>query len=225
MTAAVDVLAKKIWNYHLMHQQLEKADCILVLGCCDERVAEYGARLFLEGWAPLLILSGGLGRHTKKIWDEPEAEKFAHIALQMGVPQEKIIIENKSTNTGENLSFVKKILDEKGLPLKKFLVMQKPYMERRAYATFKKVLPEKEVTVTSPPISFEKYPDALRSKSDVISIMVGDLQRVKLYAETGYQIPQEIPLDVWAAYEELVRLGYTSELTDEAPHLSAKRVN
>ena len=158
------------------------------------------------------IISGGFGHLTEGIWDEPEADKFAKIAIEMGVSKEKIIIENKSTNTSENILFTKALLAEKSLTPKTFLVVQKPYMERRAYATFKKFWPEKEVIVTSPPISYEEYPDELRSKEDVIGIMVGDLQRIKLYAEKGWQIPQEIPDDVWQAYEELITLGYTQHL-------------
>jgi hypothetical protein len=46
----------------------------------------------------------------------------------------------------------------------------------------------------------------------VISIMVGDLQRVREYPARGFQIPQDIPHDVWAAYEELVRAGFDRHL-------------
>ena len=48
----------------------------------------------------------------------------------------------------------------------------------------------------------------------MISIMVGDLQRIKLYPEKGFQIHQEIPRDVWSAYEELVKAGYNQRLVD-----------
>jgi len=208
----VDRLAKIIWDYHHMNQKLEKADCILVLGSHDLRIAEYGAKLFLEEWAPLIIFSGGLGHLTKEIWNEPEADQFARVAVNRGVPKEKILIENKSGNTGENISFTKKLVEERGLDLKKFIVVQKPYMERRAYATFRKVWPEKEIIATSPSISYEEYPDELRSREDIIAIMVGDLQRIKVYAEKGFQIPQEIPSDVWDAYEKLVSAGYTKHL-------------
>lgn len=209
---AVEELAKKIWDYHHMNHKLEKADCILVLGSHDLRIAGHGAKLFLEGWAPLLIFSGGLGRLTKDIWNETEADKFARVAIQMGVPKEKILIENKSTNTGENILFVKDLLKEKNINPQKFIVVQKPYMERRAFATFKKLWPQKEIIVTSPPISFEEYPDELRSKEDVIGIIVGDLQRIKIYPDKGFQIYQEIPDDVWDAYEKLVKMGYTKHL-------------
>ncbi|MFZ2072175.1 MAG: YdcF family protein [Minisyncoccia bacterium] len=211
----IENLAKIIWDYHHLNQKLEKADCILVLGSHDLRIAEHGAKLFLEGWAPLIIFSGGLGHLTKEIWSESEADQFARIAINMGVPKEKIIVENKSTNTGENIKFSRELLKEKNIDPKKFIVVQKPYMERRTYATFKKVWPEKEFVVTSPPISFENYPDKLRTKKDVIEIMVGDLQRIKLYAENGFQIPQKIPVNVWDSFKKLVRAGYTKHLVKE----------
>src|SRR4051795_1444814 len=90
-------LAKTLWNYHHVNNQLEKADCILVLGSHDTRVADRGAELYLEGWAPVLLFSGGLGNVTKGIWTETEADKFAAIAVKRGVPPEAILVENQST--------------------------------------------------------------------------------------------------------------------------------
>lgn len=205
-------LARKVWDYHHMNQELEKADCILVLGSHDIRVAERGAELFLNEYAPLIIFSGGLGNLTKNIWSESEADRFVEVAVKMGVPKDKILIENKSTNTGDNIIFTKKILAKRGIDPKKFILVQKPYMERRAYATLRRLWPEKECIVTSPQISFEDYPNGEISEDDVINNMVGDLQRIKIYPEKGFQIPQEIPEDVWKAYRELVAAGYTRHL-------------
>jgi uncharacterized SAM-binding protein YcdF (DUF218 family) len=212
-------LAEKIWHYHRMNHQLQKSDAILVLCSHDKKVAERGAQLFLGEWASLLIFSGGLGSITNNIWREPEADQFAQIAVKMGVPKESILIENKSTNTGENILFTKQLLAESELNPQKFIVVQKPYMERRSYAAFKKLWSEKEVLVTSPQVSFDeylkRYVNAELSNEDVISIMVGDLQRIKLYAEKGFQIHQEIPPDVWLAYQELVKSGYNERLINQ----------
>ncbi|NBB20838.1 YdcF family protein [Runella sp. CRIBMP] len=205
-------LAQKLWDYHHVNHTLQKSDCILVLGSHDLRVAERGAELYLQGWAPILIFSGGLGRLTQDLWKDAEADKFAAIALEMGVPREAIYIENKSTNTGENILFTQQLLATHGLNPQTFIVVQKPYMERRSYATFKKHWPDKQLIVTSPQISLEQYPNAEISLEEVIHIMVGDLQRVKVYPEKGFQIYQEIPSDVWNAYDQLVALGYTSHL-------------
>ena len=201
-----------------MEHQLEKSDAILVLCSHDKKVAERGAQLFLDGWAPLLIFAGGLGSVTRAMWSEPEADQFAEVAVGMGVPNERILIENKSTNTGENILFTRLLLAEKQIDPQKFILVQKPYMERRSFATFRKLWPEKEVLVTSPQVSFDEYlveyANKKFSKDDVISIMVGDLQRIKLYAEKGFQISQEIPRDVWSAYEGLVKAGYDQRLVE-----------
>lgn len=204
--------AKKLWDYHHLNHTPEKSDCILVLGSHDLRVADRGADLYLQGWAPILIFSGGLGNVTKGIWKDPEADRFARIALDKGVPAEAIFIENQSANTGENIIFTQRLLEEKGLNPHTFLLVQKPYMERRSYATFKKHWPDKNLIVTSPQISFEDYPTEEIPIEKVINIMVGDLQRIRIYPDKGFQIPQEIPDDVWAAYERLIAHGFNKHL-------------
>ncbi|MEN3325944.1 MAG: hypothetical protein V7638_751 [Acidobacteriota bacterium] len=209
-------LAETLWNYHLMKHEIVDADAILVLCSHDERVAERAAQLFHEGWAPLVIFSGGQGSITRTLWSKPEAERFARIAVNLGVPRESILIEAQSTNTGENIEFTKRLLADRGLDLQKFILVQKPYMERRAFATFRKLWPEKDLIVTSPQVSFREYVDAYANRpltpADVVGIMVGDLQRIRLYPARGYQIAQEIPDQVWGAFEELVRAGYDKYL-------------
>ena len=209
-------LAQKIWDYHKLDQSLEKADAILVLCSHDERVVERSVELFKNNWAPLIIFSGGAGAITKQLWSEPEAERFARIAIEGGVPSENILIESKSTNTGDNVRFTRKLVSDLSLELQSFIVVQKPYMERRSYATFRKLWPEKDVIVTSPQTSLEEYlrsySHSSLSQADVIGIMVGDLQRIKLYPARGFQIEQAIPAETLAAYDELVAAGFTKYL-------------
>ncbi len=210
----MDILsaAKLIWDYHHMNHKLEKADCIVVLGSHDTRVAERGAEVFLQGLAPIIVFSGYLGALTLGSWERPEAEVFAEIAMKRGVPQDNILIENKSTNTGENFLFTKELLFKDGILPEKIIAVQKPYMERRTYATCKKVWPEVEVLVTSPEYTFETYPNHEITLDKVINIMVGDLQRILVYPKMGFQIPQTIPEEVLEAYKFLVNAGYTSRL-------------
>jgi uncharacterized SAM-binding protein YcdF (DUF218 family) len=208
-------LAKLLWDYHQMNHKLEKADCILALGSHDLRVPERVAELYLEGFAPLVIMSGGLGNFTQEIWTEKEADKFAAIAVEKGVPKNAILIENNSTNTGENILFTQKLLKQKNLDPQSFIVVQKPYMERRSYATFKKHWPDKKLMVTSPQISFDAYSNQEIPLERVINIMVGDLQRIRFYPEKGFQIYQKIPAEVWNAYERLIQLGFDKHLMKE----------
>jgi uncharacterized SAM-binding protein YcdF (DUF218 family) len=219
MNADIQALAERIWDYHQMKHELTPAGAILVLCSHDERVAERGAQLFLEGWAPLLIFSGGRGAITGRLWQEPEAERFARIAIGLGVPPEHVLIEPNSTNTGENVRFTKQLLADRGIDPQSFIVVQKPYMERRSYATFRKFWPEKPVLVTSPQVSFAdyltQYTHSSLSPDDVVGIMVGDLQRIRFYPELGYQIAQDIPDEIWSAYERLVDAGYDRYLINE----------
>jgi uncharacterized SAM-binding protein YcdF (DUF218 family) len=212
ITGETLALAKKLWDYHHVNDTLERSDCILVLGSHDKRVAERAAELYLDEWAPIVVFSGGLGRLTEGLWTETEADLFAKIAIEKGVPKEAILIENKSTNTGENILFTQKLLEENDLHPHSFIVVQKPYMERRSFATFKKNWPDKKLVVTSPQICFEDYANEEIPVEQVINIMVGDLQRIKLYAEKGFQVYQEIPSEVWQAYEELVNAGFDGHL-------------
>jgi len=215
ISSNIDVLARKIWDYHLLHHEVHKADSIFVLCSHDVRVADYATELFFAGYAPMIIFSGGVAHQGDLLetpWGQSEAEVFAKRAIQLGVPKEKIIIENKASNCGENVVFTEDVLKQKNILFDSVIAVQKPYMERRTWATIKMYWPTKKIMVTSPPISFDAYPNEEITKDDVIHIMVGDLQRMRIYPDRGFQIVQEIPDDVWDAYEELVQLGYTKHL-------------
>jgi uncharacterized SAM-binding protein YcdF (DUF218 family) len=210
-----------IWDYMLLHHKLEKADAIFVLGSHDIRVGEYAAQLWLDGWAPYLVCAGsGTVHKDNPAWGDfvgsTEADVFADIARKAGVPDEVILIENQSQNTGQNYEFTTTLLEDKGVELKKVIAVQKPYMERRTYATGKIWWPDVKIIVTSPPIPLSEYPnESVNQGEHWIHAMVGDLQRIKEYPAKGFQIEQEIPDQVWVAYEYLVEAGYTKMLIKE----------
>ncbi|KAI1267318.1 DUF218 domain-containing protein [Xylariaceae sp. FL1019] len=210
--------AETLYEYHQLHMTIDqtvRVDAIFCLCSLDLRVAERAAQLFLDGHGGYLIFSGGSGKLTQDRFMKPEARLFADIALEMGVPGDRLIIEPNSTNTGENVRFTYQLLQEKGLFLSSFLLVQKPYMERRTYATFKKQWPDASSTlifVTSPRLSWEDYPNLDNPSDLVINIAVGDLVRIKEYPNKGYQIPQKIPDSVWSAAQRLIQAGYNNHL-------------
>ncbi|MEY3284280.1 MAG: hypothetical protein RIR86_2293 [Acidobacteriota bacterium] len=205
-------LAQLIWDYHHLHHRLEKVDLILALGSNDTRVALHAADLWLAGFAPKLMMSCGSGKLTEKLFDRPEALLFADLARERGVPEEALITEPASTNTGENIVFSRRRLEELGLQPQSVMLVQKPYMERRAYATFRKFWPEIDPIVSSPPISFADYPTPQLPRDLVINLMIGDLQRIRHYPARGFQIEQEIPESIWQAAAELIARGYDRHL-------------
>ena len=205
----IDTLAKILWNYLKLNQKIEPCDCIFVLGSHDKSTAEYAIELYRQGYGRYFIVSGGV---MQPQLGTTEAEGFAEMAKEAGVPKDVIVIERTASNTGQNFTATAELLNKMQLSLNSFLVVQKPYMERRVYAVAAKLWPDKKVIVTSPQVSYEQYLNEHIPKDVIINTMVGDLQRIKIYGENGFQISQEIPSEVWGAYERLVELGYSKRL-------------
>ena len=205
-----------IWDYMHLNMPLAPCDCIVGFGCYNDDIPLRCAQLYHQGYAPKVLFTGGLGRNTADLWTESEAERFGRIAQQAGVPEHDLILENKSTNSAENILFTRDKLAEIGLTPKRLLGVHKPIMERRVYAAWQVYWPEMELLVPSPQLTLEEYlhnsvAQGLSEKT-VIDVMVGDFQRMDVYAKRGYQIPQEIPKEAWDAFHALVAMGHTSEL-------------
>lgn len=205
-------LIQILWDYMKMNHKIRNADCIIGLGTMDINVANVASELYLKGYANKLIFSGGLGKITRKLWNETEAEKFAKIAIQRGVPSNNIYLEKESTNTGDNFRFSKKLIENLKLDIKSCIIVCKPYDEKRAYATFKKIMPEYDGIVYSENISCEEYYQ--KYGNEWVHVLVGDIQRMKIFYEKGWQIKMDIPQNVWKAYETLVRKGYNKFVLD-----------
>ena len=163
-----------------------------------------------------MCFSGGLGRNTSKLWSKSEAERFAAIAMAAGVPDERIILEDQSTNSAENLLFTPKILVKAGVKAEKIIAVHKPYMEKRLWAAMQVYWPDVCAVYTSPQVTIDEHiAHAERvgmTRKGVIETIVGDVQRMELYAQKGYQVPVEIPEEVRAAFNALVEQGYTGQL-------------
>lgn len=101
----------------------------------------YAIRLFQEGFAPLIIFSGG------NLDDRPaEADEMSEMALSDGFSHQAVISENSSTTTRENVLFTKKILKDKNI--RSIILVTSPYHMRRSKLMFE----EKGVQVTAMPV-------------------------------------------------------------------------
>ena len=207
--------AKILWDYHHLHQPLRHAEMMLVLGSHDIRVAEYATKLFKQNLAPIIIVSGGIahvGDLLETGWKRSEAEEFSDVMIRSGVPQEKILMETKAKNTGENFTLSAEILKKQAIEFTTSIVVTKPYMERRAYATGKIQWPKIDLIITSSPLNFKEYVSSEIDQEVLVNIMVGDLQRILEYPSKGFQIVQDIPPDILDAYQRLVMAGYDKHL-------------
>ena len=205
-----------IWDYLCLNQKPQKADVIVGFGNFNEDIPRRAAQLYLQGYAPKILFTGGLGRNTVGLLPESEADRFARVAISCGVPDDAIIREDKSTNTAENILFTKHLLEERNIPHGHILGIHQPFMERRITAAMGVYWPQQRFSVTSPQVTIPEYLEAARvqgvTENASISVIVGDFQRMKLYADKGWQVPQEIPEEAWDAFFRLVELGYDKQL-------------
>lgn len=205
-----------VWDYLGMHQTPEQADVIVGFGNFNTNIARRAAELYRQGLAPVVLFTGGLGRNTEGLLPEPEAVRFARVAMECGVPEKAILLEPESTNTAENILFTRRLLENRGIVHKRILGVHQPFMERRITAAMGVYWPEQAFRVTSPQVSISDYlEDAKKqgvTENAAVSVIVGDFQRMDLYAKKGYQTPQYIPPEAWEAFHKLVAMGFDKQL-------------
>lgn len=191
-----------LWDYMQLKHQLKPADCLLVMCSNDLRVAEHAAKLYQQKLAPLIVFSGGKGRFTDGLFDKSEAETFAEIAQAAGVPGDAILLETQSTNSGENIRFTHQLLENSGILCDSVILVQKPFMERRAIATFEKQWqsPYSQLQVSSTAHPFFEYINEDMPLMMVLEALMEDYSRVKTYPEKGFQTEQVIPENVESSY-------------------------
>src|SRR5262249_52903143 len=141
-----------------------------------------------------------------------EAVHYRERALQLGVPREAILIETHATNTAENFTFTRELLEKSAVDVQSVVIVSRPYQQRRAYATCRLLWPELAIVCVSKPTTLDSYVASIGDASRVINMLVGDTQRITLYAERGHAIPQDVPPEVTSAFLRLVAAGYTERL-------------
>jgi len=204
--------AMLIWNHHQMGHSPRLCSAAIGLGSHDLGVATTAADLYHAGHFPVVVFSGGNSPTTRARFPRGEAVHYREHALGLGVPDEAILVEPKATNTGQNVTLSREVLAKSGVEVESLLLISKPYMERRSYATCRKLWPEAEIVCASEPLELEDYIKSIDDEKLVVDMLVGDLQRVIEYPKLGFAVEQDVPTDVYDAYERLVHAGFDSRL-------------
>lgn len=201
-----------LWNYHDLHHELRPADVGIGLGSHDLGVAACAVDLYGRGLFPLVVFTGANAPTTIGIFPRGEAVHYREHALAHGVPDEAILVEPTARNTGENVTFSRELLEARGITVRSVTLMSRPYQQRRAYATCRLLWPDVDVRCASLPLSLDDYVASIGDPDRVVNMLVGDTQRIDVYAERGFAIPQPLPQDVRDAFQALVQAGYTTRL-------------
>lgn len=207
--------AALIWDYHQMHHQLRPCSAGIALGGPDPDVADFAAELYHRGMFPVLLFTGANSPDTVQYFPRGEAVHNRERAVELDVPADVVLVEPDATNTGQNMTYSRKVLADAGVEVDSVMLISMPYMERRGYATCRKGWPDVDVVCASIDVKFDVYADDIDIDPPlVLDMMIGDMQRVVEYPKKGFAIDQDVPDDVLAAYQRLVAAGYTSRLAD-----------
>lgn len=152
---------KDITDYIFLEDELSEADVIFIPGCARPEHTEEAARLYREGYAPLLIPSGGYAKleggfsGVKRGGERYgsdfacEADFLTAVLLEGGVPAEHILPEKEATYTLENAEKTRRLLEDRGLMdgIDKAILCCKAHHARRAYLYYQMVFPKIEILV------------------------------------------------------------------------------
>ncbi|MFE4589026.1 YdcF family protein [Streptomyces laurentii] len=211
---------QRLWDYHQMGHTPRPCSVAIGLGSHDLGVADAAVDLYKRGMAPLLVFTGATSPTTRERMPRGEAVHYQERATELGVPNSAVMVEPRARNTGENIRFSRDLLTDAGIEVSSVLLISKPYEERRAYATARKLWPEVEIVSASSPMTLQDYVDSIGDVRMVINMLVGALQRLLIYPEQGFMISQDVSSDVLAAYERLCQRGFTNRLLrDEEGHV------
>ncbi|MEU0172306.1 YdcF family protein [Streptomyces massasporeus] len=204
--------AQLLWDYHHMHHTPRACSVAVGLGSHDLGVADVTADLYHQGLAPVIVFTGSTSPTTRARMPRGEAVHYCERAMELGVPDDAILVEPRATNTGENIEFTKEVLAGAGIEASSVLLVSKPYEERRSYAMMRKLWPTVDIVSASSPMGLEEYTNSIGDAPMVIDMIVGALQRILVFPEWGLAVPQDVPYDVVLAYERLSQQGFTSRL-------------
>jgi hypothetical protein len=205
-------------------------DVIVLMGSAVLESVEVAARLLRGGVAPRILVSGGIGHSTEPLEaavrrrgldvgtsGRPESHVFRDLLIRYGVPPAAIVVEDRSTNCGENAEFTRRMIDEP----QTLLLIQDPTMQRRTHACFERSFADMPGTslISHAPLIPWVGPEQVSagpatpevwSRERFRSLVLGEVRRLRDdpdgYGPRGKNFIDhvEVPAEVLAAYNHLV---------------------
>ena len=166
-------------NFIFLEDDPQKADVIFVPGSEEGALAKTAAKLYLEGYAPLIVPSGKYAKWTgKSIVGEFETESdyFAHLMMEEGVPESAILKERDATYTYQNAINTKKLLDERGIVVKRALLCCQAYHARRSKLYYQVLFPDTEILVC-PTVTKGITRENWFKNKEMTDIVLGEIER------------------------------------------------
>ena len=135
----------------------EKADLIIVPGNTWPQPARRAAALYHEGMAPYIVVSGRYSKGQQTFAGAAcegdrykgaymtEADFLTDVLIREGVPETAVLQERKAEFTLENARYIRKLLEEKKMTVKKALICCQAFHARRCRMYFEYVFQDTDV--------------------------------------------------------------------------------
>lgn len=148
-----------ITNFIFIPEKLQKVDIIFLPGSSSPEMPEKAAQLFHEGYASILLPSGGVSvksstgkfggaKNKKDIYNgnyQTDCDFYTDVLLKNDVPQSSILCEDKSGHTRDNAFFSRKVVDENRLQISSAIIVCKSFHARRCLMLYQLAFPEAEI--------------------------------------------------------------------------------
>lgn len=148
---------RDITEFIFLEDLPEKADLIIVPGNTWPQPARRAAALYHEGMAPYIVVSGrySKGQQTfagaacegdryKGVY-MTEADFLTDVLIREGVPETAVLQERKAEFTLENARYIRRLLEEKKMTVKKALICCQAFHARRCRMYFEYVFQDTDV--------------------------------------------------------------------------------
>jgi hypothetical protein len=189
-------------------------DAVMGFGMFDLSLPRYCGELYARRQVKRVIFTGGIGAGTGNLGG-PEADVWrAELERSHpGIRAADIITENRSTNTGENVAFTTRLLERErpglafGVGIGRVIVVASPTRLRRVWLTLRRQQPALDLCRQRPPVTLAADRACYAAQGlDLVSHMLGELERIEQYPTRGWIAPEPLPTTVVAA-REILRLG------------------
>ncbi|TVQ82293.1 MAG: YdcF family protein [Micavibrio sp.] len=161
---------KEIADYMLVETELRSADLCFVFGGQNaDHLADHAAKLYHKGLFPKILVSGGVATDDGRM----ECDRMRDRLVKKGVPEDAILVENKATNTGENVKYGMALIEKKiGLKNVKSLIgIGQIHASRRFVMTLERHWPDVVKMFSTPnyyPVPRREFHKDEKFREDVI---------------------------------------------------------
>ena len=148
---------RDITEFIFLEDLPKQADIIIVPGNTWPQPARRAAALYQAGMASYIVVSGRYSKGQSAFEGascdrdcyvgpyDTEADFLTDVLMQTGVPRGAVLQEREATFTLENAEYIRKLLDEKQISVKRALICCQAFHARRCRMYFEYVFQDREI--------------------------------------------------------------------------------